>query len=479
MPAPNILFIFTDEQRSDTLAAYGNTHIHTPNLDSLAARSVLFENAYVTQPVCTPSRSTIMTGLYPHSNSCTANNVPLPPHVPTIAELWNAGSHKFGYHGKWHLGDEIFRQHGFDEWVSIEDLYRRYYSTGRDRSLMSDYSNYLASLGYVPGSDDLGPFFRRRFSSGLPVEHTKPMFLAREASRFITENRNDPFVLYVNFLEPHMPFSGPYDRRRSTNDVVLPGNHAAFPDNEPLHNIILRRRYRELGFENHDLSSVHGWKRILGNYWGLVELVDEAVGVILSTLSAHGLDDNTIVVFTSDHGDMMGSHGILAKTVMFEEAVKVPLLMRIPGVPPGRVPFPVSQADLVPTLLDYCSGDVPDSLQGYSLRNTIDSGTPPAEDHVFIEWNGPDRAHTLNDLPLEPGLLEHVSRSRGRTVISPDGWKLNLNENDRHELYCLASDPAETVNLFPSASHAAAASALADKLLSWQQRTGDDFPVVL
>ena len=115
----NLLFIFTDEQRADSMAAYGNLHIETPNLNRLALESVIFDQAYVTQPVCTPSRSSIMTGLYPHTNGCTENNRPLPPGVPCLPEMLADGDYVTAYHGKWHLGDEIFAQHGFDEMLSL------------------------------------------------------------------------------------------------------------------------------------------------------------------------------------------------------------------------------------------------------------------------------------------------------------------------------------------------------------------------
>ena len=115
---PNILFIFTDEQRYDTMTAYGNRAIQTPNLDRLARQSTVFEQTYVTQPVCTPSRSTLLTGLWPHTNGCTANNIPLRPETLCVPEML-PDDYSTCYDGKWHLGDEIFAQHGFQEWISI------------------------------------------------------------------------------------------------------------------------------------------------------------------------------------------------------------------------------------------------------------------------------------------------------------------------------------------------------------------------
>ncbi len=147
---PNLLFIFTDEQAAKTMAAYGNKMIETPNLNKLANESIVFENAYVTQPVCTPSRSTLMTGLYPHTNGCTANNIQLSEDTLCFPEMADFADYKVAYHGKWHLGDEIFRQHGYQEWVSIDDGYRRFYSDEKDKNDHSSYYHFLVENGFKP-----------------------------------------------------------------------------------------------------------------------------------------------------------------------------------------------------------------------------------------------------------------------------------------------------------------------------------------
>jgi arylsulfatase len=477
MPKPNLLFLFTDEQRQDTMRAYGNQRIQTPNLDALAAQSVVFTHAYVSQPVCTPSRATIMTGLYPHTCGCLANNVPLDEGVPTIAELFEDGDYRFAYLGKWHLGDEIFAQHGFDHWVSIEDMYRRFYRPQRDRSRNCDYYHWLEARGFEPDIHD-GDWsaFSRHHVVGLPAEVSKPAFLAEETSRFIRENADRPFVAYANFLEPHMPFTGPYNDRYDPEQITLPANFDAPPHpDEPLRCRFLREHYRRHGAEGLDLDTESGWRRLIANYWGLVTLVDEAVGRILATLAECGLDDNTVVVYSSDHGDMMGSHRILAKTVMYEEAVKVPLLVRVPGIGGRRVDQPVSQADLVPTLLDLMGQPIAESLEGYSLRPALEGTGGPMEDHVFIEWNGRDSDGAMRQLgPEVADDVARISGARTRGVISPDGWKLNLSEADKCELYHLAADPGETQNLFYSGEHADVIARLTDRIKGWQERTGDD-----
>ena len=208
---PNLLFIFTDEQRADTMACYGNRWIHTPNLNRLAEESFVFQNAYVSQTVCTPSRSTIMTGLYPHTNGCTANNIPLRPETRTIAEMIDQ-DYVRAYYGKWHLGDEVIAQHGFDDWVSIEDMYRGHYSKEEYLSTMSDYHHFLVKNGFEPNGESHGSkVFGRTMAAKLPEEYTKAAFLGRRAAEFIRSHRDEPFALYVNFLEPHMPFTGPFN----------------------------------------------------------------------------------------------------------------------------------------------------------------------------------------------------------------------------------------------------------------------------
>ncbi len=484
MRPPNLLFLFTDEQRYDTMGAYGNHRIRTPNLNRLAGESVVFDRAYVTQPVCTPSRSTLLTGLYPHTTGCTANNVPLPPDVRCLPEMLH-DDYATAYHGKWHLGDEVFAQHGFQQWRSIEDMYRGYYSPRRDRSARSSYHHFLVENGFAPSE---GNTFGRAETARLPERFSKPAFLAREATRFIRENRRQPFVLFVNFLEPHMPFFGPRDDEHDPDEVALPENFEAFPDaSQPLMARMARLAYREYGHSGLPLKTEADWRRLIANYWGLCSLVDTYVGRILAALAECELTDETIVVYTSDHGDMMGSHGLLAKCVMFEEAVRVPLLMRLPGgSSPARYAHPVSQVDLVPTLLDLMGQPVPEHLQGFSLRESVEAAEPPPEEDVFIEWNGSNASGAGRILSRNPEQLPEPFASLGtrqelaasasapvRTVITPDGWKLNWNAYGEHELYNLQQDPGETTNLAVRQGKRPLMRRLAERLRRWQKRTQD------
>ncbi len=483
---PNLLFIFTDEQRYDTLGACGNAKIDTPNLDRLAAEAFLFERTYVTQPVCTPSRSTLLTGLWPHTNGCTRNNTPLPAEVACLPEMLPPGRYATAYHGKWHLGEEIFAQHGFAEWRSIEDLYAPHYSPGRDRSARSSYHHWLVKHGHTPDNVER-EVFSRPYTSRLPEALGKPAYVAGEASRFIREHRDEPFVLYVNFLEPHMPFFGPRDAQYDPAAVELPANFDAPPtEDQPLKTRLFRRFYAEHGHSGLPLRTEADWRRMVANYWGLCSLVDTHVGTILEALERCGLAERTIVVYTSDHGDMMGSHRLIAKCTQFEEAVRVPLLVRLPGQHrQKRVAPPVSQIDLVPTLLDLMGVEPPEALQGTSLRPLMEGGRSDAGE-VFIEWNGPNTGVTADRMGppnVPPELVElagapadQIAAAFGdpvRTVVTPDGWKLNCSPLGEHELYHLSDDPLELRNLFWQSSLQPVARRLLERVRAWQKRTGD------
>src|SRR6266480_7109643 len=184
---PNLVLFLPDQQRADTIACYGGRKVHAPNLNKLASESVVFERAYVTHPVCTPSRSSLMTGTWPHINGCTRNSVPLDHRFHVFPELMEDRDYRTAYIGKWHLGEEGPIGRGFEQWVSTDDN--------------GDYTNFLVSNGVTPDKP------KGRFSeiaiSTLPVELSRPSFLANRACEFIERHQRDAFILVVGFVEPH------------------------------------------------------------------------------------------------------------------------------------------------------------------------------------------------------------------------------------------------------------------------------------
>lgn len=280
-----------------------------------------------------------------------------------------------------------------------------------------------------------------------------------------------------------MPFFGPHNSQYDPGTVDLPANFAYPPmEQNHLKPRMLYAHYAKHGFEGHRLDNEPGWRRLIANYWGLVSQVDAAVGAILEALCASGLLEDTVIVFTSDHGDMMGSHGLLAKSVMFEEAVAVPLLMRIPGVAPRTEHHPVSQIDLVPTLLDFLDAPLPHHLEGQSLRRLIEHGEPPGQCDVFIEWNGPDcavseHAGDMDQAVTALGSPEELAAAVSdpiRTILTFEGWKLNYSPAlGQHELFNLTDDPHELTNLHGQPGLEKLVEELRSRLRAWGRRIHD------
>jgi arylsulfatase A-like enzyme len=489
---PNLLFLYTDEQRCDTLEAYGNRRIAMPNINRLARTSTIFDRAYCTQPVCTPSRGSIVTGLYPHTHRTTVNNVALPAEVRCLPQMLPEARYACGHFGKWHLGDEIYPQHGFTDWRGTEDTYHAtfqppHFELTPDRST---YHHWLVSRGVRPKEinatlppEKRNPIFDNRFFRdqihAFPEEHSRPAFLAEQAMEFMSEHRAGEWVLYVNFLEPHMPFHSCRDNQYSPDEVDVPAA-AGFEltADFPLRQRIAVARSRQRPHDEREL------RQTIARYWGMCSLVDTHVGRMLGRLSELGLMDQTIVVLTSDHGDMMGSHGLHAKGWMYDESACVPMLLRLPGqAQQRRVRGPVSQIDLVPTLLDLMGHGVPSELPGATLRAQVDGRRMETGRDVFVEWNTDHRRKAAPSLPdylqglctaqqAEEALAENI-----RSIATSDGWKMNLGTAGDHELYDLNTDPLETRNLARDAKHRDRMRQLRGRIAAWQEKTAD--PLVL
>ena len=208
--------------------------------------------------------------------------------------------------------------------------------------------------------------------------------------------------------------------------------------------------------------------------------MDRAVGTVLMALDEAGLRDSTIVAFTSEHGDMLGDHGILQKSVLYEEAIKVPLLLRVPWLGGGgsMVRGRVGQVDLVPTLLELMREPVPDHLQGESRVPVLLGESSLDDNDVFVQWNEPPgRDHAGHNMTVPDEELSELSGMPWRTIISADGWKLSLSAEDQCELYDLNTDAYEEGNLFDARAHRGRVRGFASRLRSWQERTGDTAPL--
>ena len=376
---PNLLFLWTDQQRADTLACYGNAQVQAPHLNALAAQSAVFDRAYVAQPVCTPSRSTVMTGLWPHQSGCTGNNIALRPDTRCFPELLrDRADYATGYIGKWHLGDEVFAQHGFQEWAATEDGYDTYFGSTRDRTAHSAYHHWLLGHGHKP---DKRGTFSRDYAVRVPIEFGKPAFQAERACTFLDQHRREPFVLHINYLEPHTPYHSPLGALHPPEALPLDASFARDDDPEQ---IPLRYRLRQ-GSPGDNEAKL---RDIRTHYLGNVACVDRSIGRILARLEEHGLADNTIIVFTSDHGDQLGAHRMVGKSVMYEESVRIPCFIKVPRGRGHRVMNPWSHIDMVPTLLDLMGQPVPGNLAGRSRAAEVRGGSAPARRRPALPRRG-------------------------------------------------------------------------------------------
>lgn len=482
---PNILVILTDQQRRDSLAVYGNSWIHAPNLNALGERSFVFENAYVTQPVCTPSRASIMTGLYPQTTGLIGNGIPIGDATRTIAEMVSE-DYLCAYYGKWHLGNDIIPQHGFEEWISIEDGHIGSSVTGRKeyRFKDADYNVWLRSKGVDPPRGQ--SYESWAATANLPEELTQAAYVGEEGARFIREHPDSqhgdrPFLLVTSFFEPHPPYTGPLNGLYDPASLPVGPAFLMRPETGSLVNRLRADYYlagglNPLGVEGgdiHDTRTEEGWRRLRAQYYANVTLVDRNVGKIMRALAASGQARNTIIVFTSEHGEMAGDHGMLEKRTMYEEATRVPLFVHVPWLRgEGKtIPGSVSLVDLTPTLLDLAGDEIPEHVEGKSLLPVLVGDQTLADNDVFLQWNG------YGDRDLGSPSINRMVTAPWRSVVTSDRWKLNLSAADQCELYDLNADPHEMRNLFDEPDHRDRVREMAARVRVWMHEVGDMTPL--
>jgi len=463
---PNLIVFLPDQQRADTLACSGGIKVHGPNLNKLASESVVFERTYVTHPVCTPSRSSLMTGTWPHTNGCTRNSVPLDRRFRVFPELMQDKDYRAVYIGKWHLGEEGPIGRGFDEWISTDEY--------------GDYTDFLISNGILPNKQS-GQFSELAISN-LPIELSRPKFLEKHACDFIEKHQRDPFILVVGFVEPHSPYNGPLNDEHPLDQIDLdPTATLHETEDIPLRYRLMREWQQaeaildreRLPFQLFFGITPDEYRSIKQRYLGLVTLVDQSIGAILACLERFDLADNTIVVHTSDHGDSLGAHHLFGKETMFEEAACVPFLVRLPGQTRAKaISRPVSHIDFVPTLLDLLRQPNHPQCAGKSLLPLIqDEAITP--DNVFLEW-APNRTKIKKGTKLaRRRMIKRAVEESTRTIVSQDGWKLCLRDKDLNELYNLKDDPYETRNLYSNRQYVSVIARLAGEIHRWQESAND------
>lgn len=460
---PNILFLCTDQQRADSLGCYGNTAASTPVLDELASQGVLFDQCYVQSPVCGPSRASLMTGTYVHDHGLWANGVSLPENAEVFMKNLADGGYDCGLVGKQHLAPCF----GGRTEPRRDDGYR-VFKWSHDPGHGSPENRYHAWLRENhPALHEQAVGHKRRGTAGvlpdtdvvtfdvMPTEAHYTHWAAQEAIEFLREDRGEqPFFLWVNFFDPHHPFVAPQEYLDRFDPDTLPdplGGPGILDDRPAVLSEASKESYAGAlpGFQDHSPEQI---KQIIRAYYGMVSLIDDEVGRVLAALKERGLEENTLVVFTSDHGEMLGDHQLLLKGPMFYDgAVRVPLLMRWPGVLPAgeRRDDLVQWIDLCSTLCAAGEVSEPPRSQGSSLLPLArgDTGDTDAAGRGWAICEYRNSGHGY-----EPPV--HA------TMLRRDSWKLVVHHGDPAssrgrdgELYELATDPAELHNLWNDPDH--------------------------
>ena len=411
---PNLLIIHTDQQSSWTLSIYGGMLIDTPNIDRLGNEGAVFNNFFTNSAVCTPSRGCFLTGRYPHSHGAYRNNIELNRDEMTLARVLQQNGYDTGYAGKWHLDGEP-RPGWMDQ----------------SRSMGFEDCRYMFNRGHwkkITENENGEPKENPYKVIGDEKTYTTD-WLARKTTEFIKRPRSNPFFFMVSIPDPHTPYTvrPPYDTMFKPEDMPIPSTfsmknlprwaeaargNGPYAMNKPRREEVLRRHK--------------------AGYCGEVKCIDDNVGEILNCLAEQNILDDTIVVFTTDHGDYVGEHGLLGKNQLYETAYRIPMLVRWPeGISGGTVVNNIASAvDFQPTILKLMGVDPSGREQGRDASALLTKEEANWEDTAFIH---------------------HASLKRAG-IFTPHYELAYVQDND-HILFDRINDPEQKNNLFNEASY--------------------------
>jgi len=468
----NVLFLMTDEQHHRSLSLTGNRYITTPNMDRIGREGALFLNATCVTPYCSPSRASFITGLYPHRHRILVNvggrqegQSPLKQDAfPNTETMLHRAGYATAHRGKWHLGDPG----DFDCYESRTYLGKTNQEYGRfleERLPAAKFANHPSPGKYLNRPVEMIPAIEkayREFSkdgktrvayigiigrSLIPPELLPETRMTDEAIQLIEKHARERFMITVSWSPPHdlwvipEPYYSMVDRKK----IELPGsrNLPEWDASGPS---------KRLG----DLAGNDGLREYAAIYHGMVKYIDDQLGRILKKLDDLGLAEKTLIIFTTDHGDMVGAHGCIGKSIggFYDDLVRIPLLMRLPGViKPGTVVRqPVSQIDVMPTILDYVGQPIPGGLHGHSLRPLIEGRAVPWRDHAFCQRADRQRM---------------IRTDRYKYVFAPKRKMIAL--------YDLQADSEENRNLADQPQHADLVRQMHRRLLDVMKTDGDPF----
>lgn len=445
---PNILIIHTDQQSSWTLGCYGGTLIETPYIDSLAEQGMKLNHFYTNCAVCTPSRGCFATGRYPTFHGAYKNILALNSDEITFAEILSKQGYLTGYSGKWHLNGT-----DFPGWMTPQNS--RGFQDCRYMFNRGHHKQIIEQPNSVP-----------QVSMNIGNEETYMTdFLAAKTVDFLSQSMDQPFCYMVSIPDPHTPFSvrAPYDTMYDPADMPVPSTFTE----ETLPDWALweedGRRYTKKGFPIDDPAREERLRREMAQYCGMVKCIDDNVGKILTAVEEQGLSENTIVVFTTDHGEYLGEHGLTGKNKLYETAYRIPMLIRWPEhIQPGsQLDSFVTTVDFQTTLLGLlgigaCGREQGRDASSLLLGKDLDE---PWQNQAFIHPN--IDLHT--GVFTEKYELAYVGTSRNGDQEFKD-----------HILFDRVKDPQQINNVFADPHYQAVVKELTEKIVDHHNELGTD-----
>ena len=475
---PNILLITADQLRRDALGIYANRVVRTPNIDSLGGEGVVFDNCVCQNPYCMPSRWSIFTGRYPRNHGVRENGVAYKAEEATLARVLGEHGYRTGAFGKMHLTPQLYAAYEDENWPADDFGFAVKHLTNDNKSgeylddlKKTDPKVYELVLkqGREKIKEDLASAAERTFELGpqvwgndIPAELHQSSWIADKFIQYLDTDAEGPFFSWVSFVDPHHPFDPPepYSSMYDPAKMPLPVRRENEFADKPEHFTRMLRGYSP-GNEKYDFPTVSdaGWQAIKARYYGMVSLIDGAVGRIVAKLKSLGKYEDTIIVLTSDHGELLGDHGILFKGPFhYDCLIRVPLILKwgdriCGGTRIGQIN---QHIDLVPSLLSYAGVPAPRGVQGRLLQPLIDGDHGSGYRYALVEHDN-----------LAWGFSMKTLRSRD--------WRMTYYAGRRFgELYDLNRDPDEFVNLWDDPSHQSVKedlkTVLLDRLIETEDR---------
>lgn len=471
---PNIIFIITDQQRIDSINALGGEHMETPNLDRLAEEGVNFTGCHVTSPSCAPSRASLFTGQYPHTTGIYRNG-------DRWTHSWVETLGESGYHtvnvGKMHSAPYEASM-GFNERYPVEnkDRYLGEMPAGDpplpgEKFFLDEWDKALQARGLLKQQRE---FYRQRedyeerlgaFEWELPNDAHPDVFVGDFAVRWLNRmpKLDQPLFMQIGFPGPHPPFDPPveYAEKYMDRELPLPDASSSDIESQPEPLRALQKHHQTVDHDSvtHDLDATEEQlSRQRAYYYANVDLIDEQIGKLMQALEANGYDD-TIVIFTSDHGEALGDHGHIQKWTMYDVVTNVPMMVWSPGRFEARtITDLVSLFDLAPTVLELAQAPVDDAMEAKSLVPGLEGDD---------EWSGRDVVFAEH---ARDGILRET---QFMTMVRTAHWKLvHFVDHEEGQLFDLKSDPAEVENLWEDTDVQAKKRELQETLLEWRIRSG-------